>query len=173
MEIGIFMPSSGYRRPHVENDGGDDFNDLPDASKRRGNPFWTFLQPVLGLPAERYPAPSELDWQIDAVARRDEKMRALNLPPTRGDVVAGIVGDVVDAVRRVTKTDKARAWLAERLQQGPVDATVIEAEGRKLGYPLKLLKIVKKRLKVVSVRKGANFWRWRLPTVKESKADDA
>src|SRR5260370_42291442 len=35
------------------------------------------------------------------------------------------------------------------------DATVIEVEGRKAGFNLKLLKIVKKRLRVVSVRKGA------------------
>jgi hypothetical protein len=32
-----------------------------------------------------------------------------------------------EAVRRVTKTEKARAWLSERLQHGPVDAATIAA----------------------------------------------
>jgi hypothetical protein len=170
MELGIFTPS----RP------ADDFNGVPEPSKRRGL-FWEWTAGLLGLPDASDTVPlrfqglgasrdNDVNWQIDAVARRDRRIAELNnavpFRPTFGEVVS----EMVEAVRRVTKTDRAKAWLAERLQEGPVAQQVIEAEGRKAGFTLKLLKVVKKRLRVVSVRKGANNWRWQLPMAMKAKA---
>jgi hypothetical protein len=168
MELGIFTPS----RP------ADSFNGLPEPRERRGL-FWSLVGPLLGLADASASTPARflgldanrygIDWQIDAVARRDRRIAELNnaVPyrPTLGEVVS----EVVEAVRRLTKTDKAKAWLAERLRQGPVAQQVIEAEGRKEGFTLKLLKVAKKRLRVVSVRKGANVWRWQLPMASKPK----
>jgi hypothetical protein len=168
MEISVFTSS----RPYVENNNAFD-NQIPDASLRRGNPFWGFVGNMLGLEPEQYPASTgPLDWQLDAVARRDERMRALNLPPTRGEVVAGIVGDVVEAVKKVAKVTKTAAaveWLASVLRDGPRPQREIEEMARKEKIGTKPLKVAKKKLKVESVRKGANFFSWRLPFAKAPK----
>jgi hypothetical protein len=85
MEIGIFRPP----RPYVENDNGVD-NQIPDACRCRGNPFWAFVDNMLGLESERYPSSTgELDWQLDAVARRDRRMAELNKPPGPPSVTLG------------------------------------------------------------------------------------
>jgi hypothetical protein len=172
MELGIFTPS----RP------ADDFNGVPEARERRGL-YWLLVSPLLGLPDATASTPSRflgldanrygIDWQIDAVARRDEKMRALNLPPTKGEVVAGIVGDVVAVVKRVTKTAAAVEWLAQVLRDGPRPQREIEEMARKEKIGTKPLKVAKKKLKVESVRKGANFFSWRLPFAKAPKGGEA
>jgi hypothetical protein len=169
MEICIFTPS----RPYVENDNNFD-NQIPDANRRRGNPFWGFVGNMLGLEPDRYPPPNELDWQLDAVARRDERMRALNLPPTRGEVVAGIVGDVVEAVkqvvRKLTKKQQAIAWLRQVTEQGPVPQTELVRAGSELGLSLKVLKSAKQKAGVISTRKGFPYWVWRR-SVEKVKGD--
>jgi len=114
------------------------------------------------------PATGSLDWQLDAVARRDARVAELNAPPQPVTPEADAVPEVV---KQPTKTAQAKAWLADLLQHGPVPATTIESAGLKAGFNLKMLKDVKKRLRVVSVRKGANNWRWRLPMANEPKDD--
>jgi hypothetical protein len=169
MELGIFTPS----RP------ADDFNGVPELSKRRGL-FWEWTAGMLGLPDASATVPlrfqglsasrdNDVNWQIDAVARRDARMRALNLPPTRGEVVAGIVGDVVAAVRRVTKTQAAVEWLAEVLQHGPLPQKTVEELAKAANIGTKPLKTAKAKLKVQSTRKGRKDWAWRLPFAKAPK----
>jgi len=167
VEIGVFIPS-----------GSQFDNQIPDGHQRKGSVFWSFLQPMLRLPEEHLPWHNEgVSPAIMRIREYEARRLAANnatLPQvTLADLASDAVEHVREAVRRVTKTEKARAWLSERLQHGPVDAATIETEGLKAGFTLKMLKQVKEKLRVVSVRKGANFWRWRLPTVKESRADEA
>jgi hypothetical protein len=159
-------------------------NEIPEPRERRGL-FWEWTAGMLSLPdasatvplrfqglgANRY----DVNWQIDAVARRDEKIRRLNLPPTKGEVVAGIVGDVVEAVkaklRKPTKTAAAAEWLATVLQHGPVPQKDIEAMAKKEGISSKPLKLAKGRLKVKSTRKGRSSWAWMLPFKKAADVE--
>jgi len=190
MDFEIHSPD----RPYIENAGYFDRNQIPKANQRTGH-FWDWCRPWLGLPERpsllvdkddgAQPFIASLDGggmifggrmsddaRWEAMRRREAAIAALNgpKPPTPLQAIAGDLADMVkDTVKRLTKTDKAKAWLAGRLQQGPVDATTIEAEGRNAGFTLKLLKIVKKRLRVVSVRKGANNWRWQLPMATKAK----
>jgi hypothetical protein len=174
---------------YIENAGEHDANGIPRARERQGD-YWSWISGFLGL---RPPVSAILDsndgarpffgalggpvhtglmdndMRWEAMRRRERRIAEANnsvpFKPTLGEVL----GEVVEAVRRVTKTDRAKAWLAERLRQGPVAQQVIEAEGRDQGFTLKLLKVVKKRLRVVSVRKGANNWRWQLPMASKPK----
>jgi hypothetical protein len=78
-----------------------------------------------------------MDWQLDAVARRDARIAALNTPQPPTPLQA-IVGDVVDEVKeiagKVFQVDLAKAWLIERLSDGPVPATVVQAEAAEKGW---------------------------------------
>jgi hypothetical protein len=58
-EIGVFIPS-----------GSQFDNDIPEPSRCRGNPFWTFLTPVLGL------QPEHLPWHNEGVSREIAEIRA-------------------------------------------------------------------------------------------------
>jgi hypothetical protein len=115
MEIDVFIPS-----------GSNLDKNIPDASKRHGDRFWQFLQQVLGFEPERYRASTgELDWQLEAVARRDRRMTELNAPfePTLGEVVATVVEETVEAIKTVAKVSKlteARQWVAKTLAPGPM-----------------------------------------------------
>jgi hypothetical protein len=121
----VFIPSSVY----VENNQGDDFNEVPDLRQRRGL-FWRLLAPVIGVEPERYPSPGSLDWQLDAVARRDARIMANNSVAPK--VTLGMLaGDVIDEVReaaakfaKVTKIDAAKMWLSNFLVTGRQDATL-------------------------------------------------
>jgi hypothetical protein len=165
MDLAVFAPSSVY----IENRQGHDFSALPPPHERRGA-FWTLTAPVLGIEPERYPRPGSLDWQLDAVARRDQRIAAANAPPT--DLQA-IVGDAVDSLReavgkvvKVTKTQRAMDWLARVLRDGPVPQKEIEARAINDKIGTRPLKTAKARLKVQSTRKGRAAWAWVLPMAK-------
>ncbi len=170
----IFLLNGERPFPHIEN-AQDNFNELPDRHQR-GAVFWGFVSGLLNLPPGN-PAPDSLNRQLDAVARRDARIVELNRPPTPLQALATEALDhVVEAVGkvvRVTKIDRAKIWLADVLQHGPVEASEIESRGRTAGFNLKLLKEAKKRLRVASVRKGKHSWRWRLPMANEPKDDGA
>jgi hypothetical protein len=100
------------------------------------------------------------------IRRYQAAIDAANAPPS--PVAEGEV--VVVAGKPATKTALAKAFLADMLQHGPVPATVIEAAGRECGFNLKMLKDVKKRMRIVSARKGRNHFVWQLPMAKV--ADD-
>jgi len=130
MQISVFTPS----RPYVENDNGFD-NPIPDASRRRGNPFWGFVGNMLRLEPERYPVSTgPLDWQLDAVATRDRRrMGEANKPPSVAvEIAAELVDHAKTAVRKVakvTKTQAAAEWLREVLREGPLPQKEVEAFG--------------------------------------------
>jgi hypothetical protein len=164
MEIGIFIPS-----------GSQFDNEVPAPHHRKNSVFWSFLQPVLGLPAEHLP------WDNDGVspnmarireyeARRAEANNAVPPQVTLGDLASEAVTHVVEAVRgkvkKPTKLSLAVTWLSSELQQGPQPQTELEEKGLKAGYNLKMLKAAKKKLKVESTRKGRSSWAWRLPFAK-------
>lgn len=58
-----------------------------------------------------------------------------------------------------TKTERAMAFLADRLKEGPVEQRAIEADGLKQDFGLKILKEAKKRLRAGSLRR-AGKWLW-------------
>src|SRR5690349_20489894 len=130
------------------------------------------MRPVLGLPVERY-GPHDPEGVSPAIARIREygaRLAEANQPPrvTLGDVARQAVTELKDALKpakapRVTKTDKAKAWLATVLQDGPLPQTEVEALAKKEGIGTKPLKLAKGKLRVESVRKGRNHWAWRLP----------
>jgi hypothetical protein len=160
-------------------------NEIPEPSKRLGL-FWSLVSPLLGLPDASASVPlrfmglgaardADVNWQLDAVVRRDAKMRALNLPPTKAEVIGSVAADVVEAVKKVakvTKTAAAVTWLASVLRDGPVPQKDIETLAKKEGIGTKPLKLAKGRLKVESVRKGRNHWAWRLPFAKAKEAKE-
>jgi hypothetical protein len=164
MDLGIFTPS----RP------AEDFNGLPEPSKRRGL-YWSLVGPMLGLPDTTATTPlrfqglstsraEDRNWEYDAVARRDRRIQELNGPPrvTLADLAHEAVTHAKEALRRVTKTEKARMWLQDVLKDGPVPQKDIEARAAKDSITAKPLKHAKAKLRVESVRKG-QVWRWQLP----------
>src|SRR5258707_2978617 len=163
MDLGIFIPSvSSFD------------NQIPEAHRRKNAVFWSFLQPVLGL------QPEHLPWHNEGVspniarireyeARRAEANNSMMPTVTLGDLASDAIEHVKEAVKRVTKTDKAKAWLADILREGPVSQSEIEAKGLEQGYNLKLLKVAQKRLKAVSSRKNRAKWAWMLPFTKAGK----
>jgi hypothetical protein len=96
--------------------------------------FWSFLTPLLGLPPEHQPWDNEgVSPDIARIREYEARRLAANEPKppsVAAEIVAELVDHVATAVKRLTKTDKARAWLAERLQEGPVAQQVIE-KGRR------------------------------------------
>jgi hypothetical protein len=141
MEIGVFIPS-----------GSQFDNDIPEPSRRRGNPFWTFLTPVLGL------QPEHLPWDNEGVspnvarireyeARRAEANNSVPFRPTLGEVVSEVVSTVAEAVKR-TKTQVAIKWLQDVLKDGPVAQKDIEARAAKDSITAKPLKHAKAKLRV-------------------------
>jgi hypothetical protein len=101
---------------------------------------------------------------ILAIRAYQRMVDAANAPPQ--EVPEGEAGEVVPTVKPPTKTAQAKAWLADMLQHGPVPATVIQEAGLKAGFNLKMLKEAKKRLRVVSARKGRKHFVWQLPRAK-------
>jgi hypothetical protein len=136
MQTSVFTPS----RPYVENDNNFD-NQILDANRRRGNPFWGFVDNMLGLPAEHMPFDAQGDnWELAAVRRRDERIQAANQPPGLPTPLAAIAAEVADhitetvrKVAKVTKTQAAVEWLREVLRDGPVRQKEIEVLARKEG----------------------------------------
>lgn len=163
-EYSFFAPSSHF----VHQDEGDyaDFNAVPERHERTGT-FWGWMAPVLGVEPERYPRPDPIVAELDAVVRRDARIAVANGRPTVRELVGEAVDLVVDVVK--TKTEQAREWLSAALQHGPVDAKTIESEGHKAGFTLKMLKQLKSKMRIASVRKGRKHWVWTLPLAKAPK----
>jgi hypothetical protein len=163
-------------KPYVEN-ADHDFNELPDASRRKGNPFWQFVGGMIGLPAPPRDYDHQgADWRIQAMRRREAAIAALN-GPTPTALAASIVGDAVAEVAarvaRVTKTERAMQWLGQVLRDGPVPQKDIEAMAVKDGIGTKPLKLAKAKLKVQSTRKGRAAWAWMLPFAKAKEGQGA
>jgi hypothetical protein len=163
----VFIPTSAL----IEN-ADQDFNQVPPTRERRGT-FWTFMAPVLGIEPERYPSPGSIDWQLDAVARRDQRIAALNGPPTVGEVVRDVVDAVTEAIRETvqkvkkqTAISRATEWLKLALKDGAQPQKVIEAMAKKEGISTRTLTRAKVKARVVSERKGRDYWVWRLGIVK-------
>jgi hypothetical protein len=150
MEISIFTPS----RP------ADDFNDLPEPSKRNGL-FWAFTNGM--LQSERVPeSPEVVDPKIEKMRRYIAETERLNLPPTRGEVVAGIVGDVVDgvttAVRKMPALKRATEFLARVLDVGQVSEKEVMRLAQLEGLSEKTVKRARSKMKVKSTKKGRGGW---------------
>lgn len=160
MEASFFTP-----RPYIENAEPGEYA-LPEPKERRGT-FWQFLQPVLGYEPERYPAATgEVDWQLDAVARRDRRMAEVNAPP---GPVAAVIAEVADVVttavkklRKPTELQRAKAWLQEMLNAGPMAQREVEKLARKEGITARTLKRAKQALRVKSTGKPKQPWMWSL-----------
>src|SRR5712691_4867317 len=135
MEIGVFIPS-----------GSQFDNDIPEPSRRRGNPFWTFLTPVLGL------QPEHLPWDNEGVspniarireyeARRAEANNSVPFKPTFGEVVSEVVEAVREAVKKTKPRDRAMTWLREQLEElGPTLAVEIERRAKAAKINLRTLR---------------------------------
>jgi hypothetical protein len=128
VEIGVFIPS-----------GSQFDNQIPDGHHRKNSVFWSFLTPLLGLPPEHQPWDNEgVSPDIARIREYEARRLAANEPKppsVAAEIAAELVDHVATAVKRLTKTDKARAWLAERLQEGPVAQQVIEKGRRQRRLP--------------------------------------
>jgi hypothetical protein len=151
MEIGVFIPS-----------GSQFDNDIPEPSRRRGNPFWTFLTPVLGL------QPEHLPWHNEGVSREIAEIRAYearrgeannSVPPrvTLADLAQEAVTHVVDAVKS-SKLTEARLWVAKTLAPGPMKATRLEKLAKSAGVAPRTLRRALKALKVQRSRNRDKTW---------------
>src|SRR5258706_7378309 len=102
MDIGVFIPS-----------GSQFDNQIPDGHQRKGSVFWSFLTPLLGLPQEHERWHNERVSPNIAQIRQYEARRAEanNATPPRvtlGDLAHEAVTHAKEALRRGTKTEKAR-----------------------------------------------------------------
>jgi hypothetical protein len=175
MQISVFTPS----RPCVENDNNFD-NQIPDAARRRGNPFWGFVGNMLGLEPEQFPASTgSLDWQLDAVARRDQRIVELNKPPSPaaailqelGDHVAEAVKQTLLKVKKPTAISRATEWLKGALKDGPLPERQFQVIAQEAGIKPRTLKRAKEKARAVSERKGRDYWVWRLPFKRAKDVD--
>jgi len=156
---------------------GPDRNEIPEPRQRLGNPFWEWTGRMLGLPGERFEPVNN-----DGVSPAIQTIRAYEerrLGPTLGELAHEVAVHAVEAAKevagkvvKVTKISQAKAWLADMLQHGPVAMTVIQEAGLKAGFNLKMLKDAKKRLRIVSARKGRNHFVWQLPAAKAPDAGE-
>jgi hypothetical protein len=91
------------------------------------------------------------------------RIDAANAPlvPATSEAETGQLADV--PVVRVTKSERARTWLAQVLQHGPVPQKQIEAQAIADFIGSKALKTAKRKLRVQSIRKGRSHWVWALP----------
>src|SRR5258708_34611345 len=96
-------------------------------------------------------------------------MRALNLPPTKGEVVAGIVGDVVEAVRKAPALKRATAFLARVLYAGQVSEKEVMRLAKLEGLSEKTLKRARAKLKVKTTKKGRSGWFLSMTRVEEGQ----
>jgi hypothetical protein len=147
----VFIPS----RP------ADDFNQIPEPHQRRGNPFWEFMRPVFGLPEERYGASpvGPLDWELDAVGRRDARIAELNKPPTPLQAIAEeLVDHAKTAVKKVPALKRATDFLAKVLDAGPVAEKEVMRLARLEGLSEKTVKRARSKLKVKTTKKGRGGW---------------
>jgi len=109
---------------------------------------------------------------LDAVRRRDDRMRALN-PPKAGpgllakvaDAVVGAAVVAVDAMVPVQAPAKQRAidWLTNTLSAGPVLANVMKARAKAAGIRPRTLRRAAEAVAVRYVRNADKSWSWALP----------
>src|SRR5258707_2745098 len=146
MDLGIFIPSvSSFD------------NQIPEAHRRKNSVFWSFLQPVLGLPKEHNP------WHNEGVspniarireyeARRAEANNTTPYRPTLGDVVATVVEETVEAIkakaRKPTELQRAKVWLQTMLEAGPMRQTEVETLAREEGITTRTMKRAKQAPRV-------------------------
>jgi hypothetical protein len=125
---------------------------------RKGNAM-VFVKGSYSVPPDDTEFP--VDPIIIKIRRYQVEIDRLNAPPVPATPEKA-VGEA-PTVKPPTKTARAKAWLADMLRDGPVPATTIEEAGLKAGFNLKMLKEAKKRLRIVSARKGRNHFVWQLP----------
>jgi hypothetical protein len=157
-----FMVSGN--RPYIENAEPGEYG-LPSPKERRGL-FWQLAGPLVGLRQEHHPRPGSLDWQLDAIARRDQRIVEANKPPSiASEIVVELVGhvkEVVKKLRKPTELQRARTWLQETLAGEPMLATTVEKLAVKAGISKRTLRRAAKSAKVRSRRKGRGPWVWSL-----------
>lgn len=115
-------------------------------------------------------APTEDDGANEAIRQiRPYEQRRLLPAPTVGELASEVVEHVGEAVREtVPKVKKqiamARAveFLKSAVMDGPQPQRVIEAMPRDENISERTLKRAKKKARVVSERKGRDYWVWRL-----------
>lgn len=84
-----------------------------------------------------------IDQQLDAMRRRDERIRELNRPPVVGDLLPGPIGAAEPVpAPPVTKLERAMAWLTQALADGPLPERDVQARARIAGFTRKTLKAV-------------------------------
>jgi hypothetical protein len=115
-------------------------------------------------------APTEDDGANEAIRQiRAYEQRRLPPAPTVGEPASEVVEHVREAVRETVRKVKkqiamARAveFLKSALMDGPQPQRVIEAMPRDENISERTLKRAKKKARVVSERKGRDYWVWRL-----------
>jgi hypothetical protein len=101
-----------------------------------------------------------LDLQLDAVARRDQRIAELNRP---ADLLPGPVGTAEPMpAPPVTKLERAVVWLTQALADGPLPQRDVQARARIAGFTRKT-KVAKNRAGVKSIKDGVRRWLWALP----------
>jgi len=134
MDIGVFIPS-----------GSQFDSQIPDGHQRKGSMFWSFLQPVLGLPAEHLP------WHNEGVSREIAEIRAYearraeannSVPPrvTLGDLAHEAVTHVKEAIKELKPRDRAKHWLMSTLAVGPMLAETVKEMAKAQGFSARTLR---------------------------------
>jgi hypothetical protein len=105
-----------------------------------------------------------VDWMLDAVRRRDERIRLLNAPevPPEPEAEVGEAPVVVAKTKKPSELQRAKAFLVDTLRE-PVLATTVEKLAVEAGISKRTLRRAGKALKVKSRRKGNRGpWFWSL-----------
>ena len=107
-----------------------------------------------------------LDVQLEAVRRRDARMRELNRPAPEPGLLARVAETVAAAVLSVPQTEIAKAvtWLQATLGNGPVPEKQVQDRARNAGIKASHFETCEGPGWRESLRIGQSRWDWALPT---------
>jgi hypothetical protein len=103
--------------------------------------------------------------QLDAVAKRDARLREANAPKPQPGIIEKAVALVADVITPVPQTEIARAvaWLLAVLKNGPVAEKRVRQMAVFEKIAPRTLKRAKKRADVRSIRNADRSSSWALP----------
>ena len=107
------------------------------------------------------PPVGSINWQLDAVARRDRRIAELNAPPQPAAPEADTAPETPAAKpRKLTELQRAKTWLADVLSGERMLATTVEKLAVNAGISKRTLRRASKALKVKIRKNGRGPWFW-------------
>jgi hypothetical protein len=100
-------------------------------------------------------APYDTNFQLDAVARYNERLRAANAPPLP---VVEVAPEAPAKSKRVTEIKRASDFLVRVLNDGPLAEKEVMRQARLENLSEKTVKRARSKMKVKATKKGRGGW---------------